>query len=128
MENQNKNLNKIKVTLTFNISNQLIDDILCTAFEGGINYWCNKVEVSGKYLGQYASDQISRDGKLFLFDAEEEEKEYMLNKNKFIKGLRLAIKNGYVSLDDGTIDEANIDANIADIIVQYALFNEIIYG
>lgn len=127
MENQNKNLNKIKVTLTFNISNQLIDDILCTAFEGGINYWCNKVEVSGKYLGQYASDQISRDGKLFLFDAEEE-KEYMLNKNKFIKGLRLAIKNGYVSLNDGTIDEANIDANIADIIVQYALFNEIIYG
>ena len=48
------------VRRSVNVSEQDIDDILCTAFEGGITYWCDSVRVVGNYLGKYASDQISR--------------------------------------------------------------------
>ena len=43
---------------------------MATALDGGITYWCNKAEVIGGYLGEYASDQISRGGKLKLYDYE----------------------------------------------------------
>ena len=44
------------------ISQQDIDDIMVCALEGGISYWCCEAEVIGEYLGEYASDQISRGG------------------------------------------------------------------
>ena len=71
------------VRRSVNVSEQDIDDILCTAFEGGITYWCDSVRVVGNYLGKYASDQISRGGKL-KFHVEEpfdnEETEHKLRK------------------------------------------------
>lgn len=47
-----------------NVSKRDIDDILCTAFEGGITHWCDSVRVASNYLGEYVSDQIGRGGKL----------------------------------------------------------------
>ena len=38
------------VRRSVNVSEQDIDDILCTAFEGGITYWCDSVRVVGNYL------------------------------------------------------------------------------
>lgn len=40
------------VRRSVNVSEQDIDDILCTAFEGGITYWCDSVRVVGNYLGK----------------------------------------------------------------------------
>ena len=59
---------------------------MCTALEGGINYWCCKAEVVGEYLGEYASEQISRGGELKLYDAEEDEV-YTLTLDKLLKGI-----------------------------------------
>ena len=39
---------------------QDVDDIMVSALEGGICYWCDRVTVEGQYLGKYASEQISR--------------------------------------------------------------------
>lgn len=80
------------VRRSVNVSEQDIDDILCTAFEGGITYWCDSVRVVGNYLGKYASDQISRGGKLKFhveepFDNEETEW-YEMDQEKFLHGLQ----------------------------------------
>jgi len=48
---------KVKAELEINVTQEDIDDIVTTALEGGINYWCGKVEVDGDYLGEYASEQ-----------------------------------------------------------------------
>ena len=81
------------VRRSVNVSEQDIDDILCTAFEGGITYWCDSVRVVGNYLGKYASDQISRGGKLKFhveepFDNEETEW-YEMDQEKFLHGLHV---------------------------------------
>ena len=129
----------LNCALKVRVRNEDIDDIMVSALEGGINYWCRKAEVKGDYLGEYASDQISRGGELILHDAEEN-KSYILSKEKFIEGLKKYITAGNMGCIDRetssigvytgrlNIDPCNIDAGAADCIIQYALFGDVIYG
>lgn len=98
------------------ITDEQIDDLLVTAFEGGITYWCGEVKVVGDFLGGYASEQISRGGVLKLYDAEEE-KWHTLNMSRLLKGLSLS-----------NIDLEDYDAGDADTVIQNALFGEVVYG
>ena len=105
-----------------------IDDIMCAALEGGITYWCSRAEVVGEYLGEYASEQISKGGELRLYDCESDEV-YTLTLDKFLRGLATYIGScyGYV-VENGSLETGVIDAEGADCIVQYALFGDVIYG
>ena len=120
----------IEVTRRVKLTDEDIDNIVCTALEGGITYWCSSAEVvGGDYLGEYASDQISRGGSLRLYDAEEG-KVYELTKSQFINGFAEACRDGYLNnaFEGDGFDTGEIDAEIADVIVQYALFGEVVYG
>ncbi len=117
--------------INFMLSETDVDDIMVAALEGGINYWCNAAEVVGEYLGEYASEQISRGGKLKLYDAEDDEV-YELDIENFMRGFKLWIENGedeYGAVHaDGSVDVCQIDAEMADMIVQYAIFGEVVFG
>ena len=123
------NTHYILVTRNLRITNEDIDDIMCAALEGGITYWCGKAEVVGDYLGEYAHEQISRDGALKLYDIEDGSV-YELTLFKFLQGVRIYMENS----DDppimynNRIDASFIDADAADSIIQYALFGDIVYG
>lgn len=120
-----------QVTIKFKLTQEDVDDILTTAFEGGINYWCNEAEVVDEYLGEYASEQISRGGKIKLYDDEGDDV-YELDIEKFMQGFMLWIECGYDEYgaikSDGSVDCCEIDAEMADMIIQLALFGEIVYG
>ena len=128
--------NIIEINFKVGFTDQDIDDIVCTAFEGGINYWCEKVEVVGDLLGEYASDQISRGGQLKIFDSEDfiEEECVILDKEKLIKGIKLYVSNSSTNIlvqdrkQGLIIDTCQVDAEVADCIIQYALFDEIVFG
>lgn len=121
----------VTVEKKINVTQQDIDDIMATALEGGITYWCNKATVVGDYLGEYASEQISRGGTLILHDAEEDY-EYVLNIDNFLEGLQQAIEDhwfeDYEWYIGNELDTCNVDAEVADVIIQLALFGDIIYG
>lgn len=120
-------LGKIRVT------GECIDNIMVGALEGGITYWCNEAEVIGEYLGEYASDQISRGGKLKLYDYEAETA-YELTIEDLIAGIKafieddstetMLIKNG----DYFELDEDYLDGNLCDTIIQCAVFGGVIYA
>lgn len=118
---------EIEVKHSVIVSAQDIDDIICTAFEGGINYWCCEAEVVGDYLGEYASEQISRGGKIILHDSEEDET-YMLTIDNFLFGLSKYLETNSSIIYKREIDTCQVDADVADAIIQYAIFGEIIYG
>ena len=106
------------------ITQQDIDDIMSTALEGGINYWCRKAEVlESQYYGEYASDQISRGGSLRLYDAESDDT-WVLTLDKLMAGIVKAIESGYVSSDN--LDDW--DALDADAVVQCGLFGDLVFG
>lgn len=121
---------KIKIEKEITVTQQDIDDIMDTALSG-ITYWCNMVEVVGDYLGEYASEQISRGGTLLLHDAEED-KVYELTLEKLLDGIGQAYEGNWFEdygwCDGNVIDTCQVDAEIADVIVQLALFDEVVFG
>lgn len=120
----------IEIKMNVKLTEEDIDDIMCAALEGGISYWCRKAEVVGEYLGDYASDQISRGGTLKLYDSEDDEV-YELTLEKLLHGFELWVIGGYDTygaVSNEEVDTGEIDAEKADQICQLALFDEIIYG
>lgn len=117
--------------INFTLSETDVDDIMVAALEGGISYWCRAAEVVGDYLGEYASEQISRGGKLKLHEVDDDAV-YELDIEKFIQGFKLWIENGddeYGAVKaDGSVDVYKIDAEMADMIIQYAIFDEVVFG
>lgn len=122
---------KVKVEKTIKVTQEDIDDIMASALEGGISYWCRKAEIVGDYLGEYASDQISRGGSLMLYDAESNDK-WELNLEKFLHGIEKAYDGNwfmdYGWCDGSVIDACQVDGEVADTIVQFALFDELVFG
>ena len=121
----------ITITRQIKVTQEDIDDIMCSALEGGITYWCCRAEVVGEYLGEYGSEQISRGGTLKLYDSVEDEV-YELTLADVLKGIQLAIQEGYYAdygwCDGETLDTCQVDADVADCIIQFALFDEVVYG
>ncbi len=123
----------LNVIMKIKVTGEDVDDIMTGALEGGISYWCDKTEPIGDCLGRYASEQISRGGKLLLFDFEAGEK-HCLDLEKLLNGIKLWAMNpvGCNCLEqaDGKLvmDCGNADAIVCDAIVQYALFGDVIYG
>lgn len=116
-------MKNVEITITKKFTQEDIDDIMVSALEGGITYWCGRCEVVGEYLGEYASEQLSRGGKLILHDTEDDEETWELDLEKLQKGIKRAIEE-----DAWDGDMNNYDEVTADIIVQYALFDEIVFS
>ena len=80
-----KEYEEIKAEISVRISTEDIDDIVTTALEGGICNWCRRAEVKGKYLGEFASEQISSGGVLVLQD-ERTEQGKVAQRSKTVSG------------------------------------------
>ena len=135
MEDNLKISDNLKINIEFKtniiITKDDIDDIMSTALEGGITYWCDRCSVVGRYLGEYASEQIARGGTLRLRDCETGEL-FFLSLTKFVKGLKMFLEDNVYRLPlvkeyDGLHLDC-LDADDADQIIQYALFDEIVFG
>lgn len=110
-----------------------VDDIMESAMTG-CAYWTSRVDVLDGYLGEYASEQIARGGKLRFHLAEEEDGGIPdLDISRFQKGLSKwadmwCQPDRDISDGDGRIDPGKMDAGDADCIIQLALFDDIVYG
>ena len=123
---------EISIGRTVKLTQENIDDIMVSVLEGGIYYWCGEAEViEEKRVADWGHEQIARGGVLILHDAESDDK-WELDREKFLNGVKLWIQNGddqYHALQkDGTLDCCEIDGEMADLIIQYALFGEVVFG
>jgi hypothetical protein len=117
----------MKIIREHEISNEDVNDLLVCALEGGINYWCAKVEVTKepKESYEYASEVISLGGELTLTEDEEGTK-HVLTQEKFLKGVSKAMEHFLFGTVEYMMDCH--DAETADVIIQFAIFDEIVYG
>lgn len=118
------------------INQEDIDDIMCTALEGGITYWCYGAQsmMNEEWMKEnnieYLSDVTGRGGDIVLTT---EDGDYVLTLKGFLTGLQQLIDESdeyYLeSTSDGIkIDTSEIDADIADLIIQYAIFGKLVYA
>ena len=126
MDNKGDKMKKIgQVRKIIDVTTKDLDEILVGAFEGGSNYWLEKVRVKDKDYkgGDYASDVIGLGGELILTTLEGEN--HILTQAKMIDGFQKYLDGGgmYFPFDSG-----QADAWTYDTILQNALFGEQVYG
>jgi len=105
------------------VTDDQLDSILVGAFEGGSNYWITKVEVKkDDYKGKkYSSECVAAGGELYIYTADDSK--CLLTKHSLIHGLQMYLdESKHKNWPDGG------DAQTDDLILQYALFEEIVYG
>lgn len=122
---------RFKAEREITLTTEDIDQIMCSSLEGGETArWCNAAEPVGELLGEYEHEQIARGGKLKFYEIEEQTW-HELSLDNFIHGFICWYEGGndrYPTVTpDGKIDMFRVDAVVSDQIVQYALFDTLIY-
>lgn len=116
-----------------NITEKDVEDIIVNAFEGSISYWASlkrdeewKNKPREEASSMWATKLLLERKEVFLYDSEAEDGEeelWALTLEKLISGIQQNIDKRPFDCD---LD--NADAITYDCIIQYALFNDIIYG
>ena len=124
-----------KITRTVEISDELIENVLCSAFEGGIVYWANNISCEdikdmhkvGGYKHEYLTKTEKEDAVMYIHTMEG-------GKVKITKSLILEAlqqmgdpKNKCTKALSRILNE-EYDADDADLAVQIACFGEVVYG
>lgn len=127
-------MNKYSVTPAFKFSDDDMLDIISSAtydisYWGGVDndaneWWDARSELpSGSTFEDLMYHILKKGEKVIMFDVEDQDETWDLTLDKLLNGIKLTIENGYWN---GKIDD--IDGEVGDIIFQYALFNEIVFG
>lgn len=133
------------VTLAFELADQTCHDVICTACEGGINYWCDIVrKTRATRPGETVPDITSfeaqvQDGPVSCDHPEIEAQEidvFTIDPGMIRDGLRrLLAPDANISpsiRNDAVLQlidpEHACDADTADAIVQFAVFGELVFG
>lgn len=142
----------VEVTLKIDVkfTDQDLCDLLTTAFEGGISYWCADYAVAAEPdAARVATFKATADdlggqghylsymapvfgGALSLID-HVENRARVLTFERLVKGIKLFLnsssENG-LAMNCATTDDllCAIDANLADEIIQLAVMGEVVYG
>jgi len=118
------------------ISDELIEDILCSAFEGGITYWAENVSCKdyddmkkiGGWKHEYLTKTKKKDAVMYIHESETGEK-YPITKKSIIDALQKMDTPEYnYTKALNRLLNGDWDADDADIVVQTACFGEVVYG
>lgn len=123
----------VKSKIEIKVTEDDIADILAIAFEGGITYWCESVSCDNDESDyRYYSEIGAYTDTPLIISVIDEVDTHQLTKDKLLNGIKLAYEAGchvdYMWVKNGKIDVINVDSEVADCIVQFAIFEDIIYG
>ena len=123
------------ITRTVEISDELIENILCSAFEGGITYWANNVSCHnredmkkvGGWKHKYLTKTKLKDAKLIIHTIDGGE--VAITEKSIIDALQKMDSPKYKYTKAlSRILKWEYDSDDADIVVQTACFGEVVYG
>lgn len=130
---------KLKLNKEVTVTDENVVDLMVTALEGGIGYWC-ELQCDGpewerpernESISERAAHILLNGGSLTLIDNEDVEEVFELTLEKLLNGFTKWVEEGYDTegvVEGNELDMCNCDADCADGIVQIALFDDIVYG
>ena len=129
---------KRKAVVSVELKESLLADIMCIALEGGIGYWCAASHIRRR-KNESTDSPVGFDYVSFrAHDTEGDDfKNRPVNYNTIARGINKALKPGARIRSDlrdqifrGVVsdDAGEIDADAADVIVQFGMFGRIVYG
>lgn len=134
-----KKVCEVHAEIVVKLTEEEVIDIMCSAIEGGIGYWCCLDNTSEAFENApddeptaiTAAKIMLEGGKIVLIDEEEDDRPHELDLEGFAQGFRQFIEKGYDqynAVSGGEVDTGQIDGPAADAIIQLALFDEVLYG
>lgn len=128
---------RVNAEITVDLTHQDIEDIIVTALEGGIGYWAcldNRNETfenapEDEPVAITASKILLNGGGLTFLDNDDHSVEWLMTLKELLNGVKLYLETdqGPSCIENGRIECGMIDAEAADMIVQFALFDELVY-
>lgn len=133
---------QIKTTSTFELPDDILESLITTALESGydgIGYWfCasdyKRDEKDNIYYAEGVDAEIANEYPLKEY-IQAHKKQYgelwVITKDVVKAGLKKAIRENHRTVMDALRSpspECQLDANDADIIVQYGMFGKLVYG
>lgn len=127
-------MNTYSITPEFKFSDDDLVDIISFAVYD-IGYWAciDNTTANWKRVSNSLSEDHTFEDVMFnlmkdgcgvdILDTEDTDGPWNLTLEKLLNGIKLSIQNGFWN---GKLDD--IDGEVGDIIFQYALFDEIVYG
>lgn len=125
--NSDRAFHDVKVTFPFTES--MVFSLLTSAFEGGSNYWIERVDVEGipEEAWNYLQDvPLIEGGVLMISVSEEEGKHYRLDWESIVRGLIAMSKQAPHHFFEAANGDG--DATTGDVFLQCCLFGEVVYG
>ena len=123
---------EVKINQVKKLTDEVISDVLCCAFEGGSNYWCvikkygnpDNIKCEQRYLDL----PLSEKGFVMIGTVDDgiADKPIRLDRKSIAKGLQL-MQDKYPEHFNNILDD-NFDAETGDVMLQMAVFKELVYG
>ena len=119
------------ITIPVKVSGETLFNILWGAIHQGSKYWLGGI-VDSKGQDAHIGD-ILKDGEVSYVlapedDNDESYRKYPITLQDVIKGLERYCRKYGDCIEDGNIDSCSIDSPSCDLILQYAIFGEQVFG
>ncbi len=120
----------MKIELDLEISDEWCADVMCTALEGGIGYWCEARDIQQDGLGYLSFIATDSDVDSAFVPQGCDRRSIRLGVERILSGKVKVSKTlyGYILAGVTSYDSGLIDCNAADCIVQAGLFRDVVFG
>lgn len=122
----------MKIELEVHYDDQFLEDIITIALEGGSNYWIDYIKDEKNEKPKdvptsiWVFDQLKKD-KVIIICMENDERAF-LNIKKLKWGVKKYFSDSNKLIGGLTLDAGDYDTDMADCVLQYAVFGVLVYG
>lgn len=120
----------MEITVAMKVSEEILGDLLICAIEGGSNYWLGQIRPT-RYKDPnnglcWYENIFKQHGELEVVDAFGDSDPKSIDYEKSVAALEVMFKKHPYLLDDYLSD--NMDADFADLWLQYTAYGECVYS
>jgi len=121
----------MKIELEVHYDDQFLEDIIVTAFEGGSNYWIEYINFeNNKPRGIPTSVWVFeklKDGETIVLYLEDDERAF-LTMRRLKCGVKKYFSDSKNLIGGLDLEFSDYDTDVADSVLQYAVFDKLVYG
>lgn len=126
----------VEITKGLKVTEEAVQDLVTTALCGGIGYWAKLDNSTDDFLNAPEQECIDETVARLLMERktvklidEENGEVHDWTLDELLRGIQKYCEGGYRNIigDDG-LDMFNVDAEVADMIVQLGIFGKLVYG
>lgn len=118
-----------KITITIDVNTHDLWSAVWSADGAGSNYWCSKIRtIDGGDIALWVGEDMEPNPQDFTIYDHEADEWYDVSLIQLANGYAKALSSGQTHCGDYPLDINDPDGCFGDIVLQHAVFGEMIYG